>query len=133
MKIRERQFHQIVLSDRARLIHDMREHLLAYRPAIVAAYPPRYLTWAIDDSLAIAAGFGLDDVQMLRVFVRLRWDVAAGFYKQPDIARVLADRSLTPAERFDRLAGRAFEPAWEAARAFDGPEEWRDRFWADRS
>jgi len=96
LTVRRDQINAMVLDNRQFLIRDIEEYLLAYRPRIVAAYPRPYLRWVIADSIDIALGLGIDDAWMLRVFVRLRWDIAPGFYKQPELARVLSNRALNP-------------------------------------
>ena len=132
-RVRKEKVNKLILPHRDLLIEDIEDHLLEYRPEIGRAYPRPYLRWVINDSLDIAATFELDDVQMLRVFVRLRWEIAPGFYKQPDIARVLANRDLTAEQRFETLAAEAYAAAWEDAGRYAGPEEWRSRFWSDES
>lgn len=129
--IRSEQINEMLLVNRRLLIRDIEDHLIKYRQHVVAAYPRPYLRWVIDDSLDIAQGLGVNDVQMLRVFVRLRWDIAPGFYKQPDIACVLANRQLTTVQRFEMLATDAFTDAWTDAERYDGPDEWRARFWSE--
>lgn len=129
--VRRSQLDAMLLGSPQLLVADIEKHLLEFRPQVVAAYPRPYLRWVIADSVAIGTGFGIDDVQMLRVFVRLRWDIAPGYYRQPQIAAVLADRSLGAAQRFERLAGADFAPAWADALRFDDPAEWRQRFWSD--
>ncbi|WP_434624781.1 hypothetical protein [Azospirillum sp. B2RO_4] len=121
----------MVLSDRRLLVRDIHDYLTRYRPGICAAYPAGYFRWVIGDSLDIAKGFSIDDVQMLRVFVRLRWDIAPGFYKQPDIAAVLSDVGRPARERFDALQSDRYADAWEDACRYDSPDEWRERFWQD--
>lgn len=129
--IRRSQLDDLVLADRRLLIRDIEDHLRVVRPEIVTAYPRPYLRWVIGDSIDIARGFGLDDVPVLRAFVRLRWDIAPGFYKQPALARVLSDPTLHPAKRLEALATEAFAGAWNDAERFDAAEEWRARFWLD--
>lgn len=129
--IGEAQLNRMVLADRALLVRDVQDHLTQYRPSIVAAYPAGYLRWVIGDSLDIASRFGIDDVRMLRVFVRLRWDIAPGFYKQPDIAAVLSNTALPASERFAVLGGDRYAEAWNDACRFDSPAEWRERYWQD--
>lgn len=133
LTVRRDQINAMVLENRPLLIRDIEEYLLAYRPQIVAAYPRPYLRWVIADSIDIALGLGLDDVRMLRVFVRLRWDIAPGFYKQPDLARVLSDPALNPVQRFEALAADVYADAWTDAERYDGPQEWRERFLVDES
>lgn len=129
--IRFAQVNAIVLGNRQLLVNDIESFIVDYCPDAAGAYPRPYLRWVIDDSIELALGMGIDDVYMLRVFVRLRWDIAPGFYKQPAIAALLRDSTLTPAQRFAKLATDDFADAWEEACRFDSPAEWRVRFWED--
>lgn len=129
--VRRSQLDAMVLNSPQLLVADIERHLREFRPQVVAAYPRPYLRWVIEDSAALAIGFGIDDVQMVRVFVRLRWDIAPGYFKQPQIAAVLADRSLSAVQRFERLASADFASAWADALRYDDPAEWRGRFWGD--
>lgn len=104
--VRRSQLDAMVLNSPRLLMADIEKHLREFRPRVVAAYPSPYLHWVIEDSVSIAMGFGIDDVQMLRVFVRLRWDIAPGYFKQEQIAAVLADHSLSASQRFEHLTGR---------------------------
>lgn len=133
LTLRRDQINTMVLANRPLLIQDIEDYLSEFRPHIVAAYPRPYLRWVINDAVDIALGLGIDDVRMLRVFVRLRWDIAPGFYKQPDLAAVLADRARSPVERFATLATDAYADAWTDAERYDGPQEWRERFWVDEA
>ena len=36
---------------------------------------------------------------------------------------------MSALQRFERLAGADFAPAWTDALRFDDPAEWRQRFW----
>ena len=131
LRIRKAQLDGMVLNRREMLIKDIEEHLAEYRPDLASAYPRPYLLWAINDSIEIASQFRIDDVFSMRLFVRLRWDIAPGFYKQPQIARVLSQERRTAEDRFEELASEWFAEAWEEAQKFDDPEEWRTRFWRD--
>jgi hypothetical protein len=133
LRIRAAQIEAILLGNRTTLIADLEAFLARCCPHVVRAYPRPYLRWVIGDGLDIALRMGLDDVHVLRVFTRLRWDIAPGFYKQPAIAAVLGDVALAPAERLARLATDEFAAAWDEARRFDSPAEWRARFWQDES
>lgn len=69
----------MVLNIRSLLIKDIKEHLVEYRSDLFQIYPKPYLLWAINDSIDIASSFNIDDVYSMRLFVRLRWDIAPRF------------------------------------------------------
>lgn len=69
--------------------------------------------------------FGLNEIAALRLFVRLRWEIAPGFYREPTIAAALADKSLRPIERFEALMTSDTDHVWLDAMAYDGPAYWR--------
>lgn len=118
-----------LLADHARLAHDLLTHLRDVKPAIFACYPLPYLQWLARDTLALAAPFKLDDVYALRTFFRSRFEIAPGFYKEPAIAAVLQDAGLPPMERWKRLTQPEFAAGWLSAQRYDGPAEWRSRYW----
>ena len=87
------------------------------------------MRWLINDSIELAQPFNIDDAYIMRLFVRLRWDIAPGFYRQPQIAQVLAQTSRSAESRFTELASPAYADAWEEARKYTGAREWRNHFW----
>ena len=123
------QMNRPLLANRSRLEADLLQHLLALRPALFEAYPVPYLHWVVQDTLDIAATFGLDDVVALRVFLQLRFDIAPGFWREPSIADVLGRRALAPMARWQRLSEEPFGDAWLRAAQYQGAGEWRERFW----
>lgn len=118
-----------VLTERARLVKDIELHLVEFRPELFEIFPRPYLGWVINDGVEIASHFKLNDVEALRVFVRLRWDIAPGFYKQPTIAAVLSRTELSGMARFEELASERYADDWIAAARFNDAREWRARFW----
>lgn len=131
LKIGRAQLHGMVLSQRNMLMRDIEEHLVEHRPDINSIYPRPYLLWVINDSIEIASQFRLDDVYSMRLFVRLRWEIAPGFYRQPQIAHVLSQTGRTAEDRLKELATERFAKAWEDAQRLNEPHEWRARFWRD--
>jgi hypothetical protein len=119
----------MVLSNRKLLTNEIEQHLTEFRPGTPRIYPRPYLRWLINDSIELAQPFNIDNAYMMRLFVRLRWDIAPGFYRQPQIASVLAQTTRPSEDRFAELAARPYADAWEDARKFDGAREWRTRFW----
>lgn len=122
----------MVLKHRESLLKDVAEHLVEYRPDLKTIYPNGYFYWLINDSIDIAEALNIDDVYSMRLFVRLRWEIAPGFYKQPQIAEVLAQTWRKAEDRFAELATEGFSQAWTLASQFDDPREWRrDRYWGN--
>jgi hypothetical protein len=123
------QMNRPLLANRSRLEADLLQHLLELRPALFEAYPLPYLHWLVQDTLDIAAPFGLDDVEALRVFLQLRFDIAPGFWREPEIAAVLRRRELAPMARWKVLANEPYGDAWLRAAQYDSAGEWRERYW----
>ena len=82
----------------------------------------------------VKAGFkqarrhGLASDQDLLTYVLLMYRINPNFDQHPQIAALLADTSLLPSERWDRLFGEEFDDAWFEASAW----EFRDgNHWLD--
>ncbi|MBT0957863.1 hypothetical protein IV417_10715 [Alphaproteobacteria bacterium KMM 3653] len=129
MKLRRSQIEQPLLADRAALVEDIIEHLEECLPKVVAAYPLGYLQGIVNESIKIALDFNITDTVYLRMFTDLRWRIAPGWYKQPQINAVLADRATSAEARFDILMTPRFDSAWEEACDYEGPQEWRGHLW----
>jgi hypothetical protein len=129
LKFEKDQLHGPVMADRQLLLEDVVKHLMEELPAVVDAYPKGYFLSVVNDSIDIALRHGIDDVFSVRLFVRLRWDISPGFYKQPKIAEVLAQTFRSAEERFDELTTPDYDQAWQDALQFSGPEEWRGDAW----
>ncbi len=129
LTISNSQLHSLVLSNRELLIREIEHHLTQFRPDIPRIYPRPYLRWLINDSIELAKPFNIDNAYMMRLFVRLRWEIAPGFYKQAQIAAVLTQTNRPAEDRFAELATWLYADAWEDARKFNGAREWRSRFW----
>ena len=123
------QIQAMLLADRQRLQLDTLESLAKVGPAIFEAYPTHYLLWVVQDTLTLAAPFRLHDVYALRVFLQLRFDIAPGFWRQPQIGAVLGDQGLAPMARWARLAQEPFGQAWLEAAEYDSAAEWRANLW----
>ncbi|MFZ4698870.1 MAG: hypothetical protein ACOYMG_02360 [Candidatus Methylumidiphilus sp.] len=127
--ISKAQMHAMVLSSRRLLIIEIEQHLAEFRPDIPSIYPRPYLRWLINDSIELAKPFNIDDAYSMRLFVRLRWEIAPGFHRQAQIANVLAQTTRPAEDRFAELATLPYADAWEEARKFAGAREWRTHFW----
>jgi len=126
MRVKQSFIDAPVVGDDEALTADVIGHLEQFLPEVLTAYPPGYLVALIRHSAIFARDhFGLNEVAAIRLFVRLRWEISPGFYKEPTIAAVLADRALRPMDRFDRLLAPEHEAVWLEAAGFDGPAYWR--------
>jgi len=125
------QMQRPMLANRSRLESDLLQHLLEFRPQLFVTYPMPYLHWVVRDTLDIAAPFALNDVEALRVFLQLRFDIAPGFWREPAIAAVLGRRDLAPMARWAELATEPYGDAWLRAGQYRSAGEWRERFWVD--
>jgi hypothetical protein len=126
LRLRQNQIHAPILADDSALTADILMHLQENMPDVTAAYPPGYFVSLVKHSTLIARDrFGLDDVQAIRLFVALRWEIAAGYFHHADIHAALMDKRRAPMERFEYLLSPAMENVWLDAAALDGPEYWR--------
>lgn len=126
MKMSQTLIDAPIVSGDGTLTADVFTHLQEHLPEVVRAYPPGYLLGLVRHSACLARDrFELTELAAIRLFVRLRWEIAPGFYFHPVIAQVLGDRSLRPMQRFDALTHPSNEHVWLEAMAHDGPEYWR--------
>jgi len=126
MKVTQRVIDAPVVRDDVALTQDVIEHLSGFLPAIITAYPPGYLIAIVRHSATFARDhFGLDEIAAVRMFVRMRWEIAPGFYKHPEIAAQLSDQSMRPIDRFEALLAPEKEHVWADAMIYDGPAYWR--------
>lgn len=129
MQIRREQINAMAQSNRPLLRRDLATHLLQFRPHLFEIHPTPYLMVLIDDTIELALSFGMTDVLATRVFLQLRWDVAPGFYLQPDIAAALHRHGHEGMACWEWLARDEYGDAWLAAHEFDQPRHWRERLW----
>ena len=113
------------MENRPSLIADIEKHLQENAPNIVKAYPRGYFYDIVNESIEIARYFGIDDVIYIRLFVELRWSIAAGWFKEPQINAVLSDKSKSAEEKFQMLTDGRYDRFWDEAEKIDGPSEWR--------
>lgn len=130
LKFTKNQIHGPIMGDRHLLLEDVVNHFLKDLPEVVNAYPKGYFLSIVNESIDIALKHKMDDVFTVRLFVRLRWEIAPGFYKHPQIASVLKQTSRPAQDRFDELTTPTFDKAWEEAQSLTGPDEWRGDAWS---
>jgi hypothetical protein len=131
MKLTRAQMEASLLRDEDALVADVVEYFEEMRPHIIAAYPPGYLIAILRESVRLAIAHNMTDVEHIRLFVDLRWEIAAGWFREPDLNEVLMRKGLTPERRFEVLTGSKYDAAWDRAEALDGPEEWRGPLWQE--
>jgi len=129
MQIRRAQINEMTRNNRPLLRRDLTLHLTQTHPKLFDIHPLPYLMAIIDDSIELALSFGLMDVQAMRVFVQLRWDVAPGFYLQPQIASGLRQHADLGMGCWEQLSQPEWGDAWLEAHEFDQPQHWRQRLW----
>lgn len=129
MKLTRQQMGASLMRNEDDLVADILEYLAEMRPQVVQAYPPGYFIALIRESVRLGMRHNMTDVEHMRVFVDLRWQIAAGWFREPEIAEVLLRAGLSPEQRFAILTGPEFDAAWERAEARDTPADWRGEFW----
>lgn len=126
MKVTQGFIDASVVTDDEALTRDVIMHLSDNLPHVITPYPPGYFVALVRHSATFARDhFGLNEIAAIRLFVRLRWEIAPGFYKEPTIAASLANTSLRAIDRFEALMTPQTEHVWLDAMAFDGPAYWR--------
>ena len=126
LRFSRRQSEAPLLFDRQALIEDIELHLTERFPLVVGAMPRGALQARINDSIRLALWFRIGQVAHLRFFTALRWDLGAGFYRQPEIWRLLSDFTRSEEERMEALGAPELEPALQAAIADNDLEHWDD-------
>lgn len=126
MRFTDKQINQPTLDDENELVADLIVHLGEIAPQILTAYPPGYFIMLIRSTVRIAQRhFKLDDLEAIRLFAFLRWEIAAGYYYHPTIKEILLRTDLEPMERFERLQEPDLEHVWLESAVYDGPDYWR--------
>lgn len=111
------------------LTKDVVCHLEQHRPDIVRAYPAGYFIGLVGHSARIARDrFALNESAAIRLFVRLRWEIAPGYYHHPTISAALSDRKLRPIHRFEKLLEQDDGQVWLDAMEYDGEAYWRGEY-----
>lgn len=131
MRMNQSQIHAPILADLNALVADIIMHIQENAPDVAKAYPPGYFVQIVKHSTLIARdGFGLRDVQAIRLFVTLRWEIGAGYFQHPVIHAALMEQSLPPMARFERLLTAENDHVWLDAARYDGADYWRgDKSW----
>ena len=129
MKLTRKQMGASLMRNEDDLVADIVEYLAEMRPQVVQAYPPGYFIALIRESVRLGARHNMTDVEHMRVFVDLRWQVSAGWFREPAIAEVLLRPGLSPERRFAILTGPDYDEIWERAAARDTPADWRGDYW----
>jgi hypothetical protein len=131
MQICREQINEMARNNRPLLRRDLVLHLTTVHPKLFDIHPLPYLMAVIDDSIDLALSFGLVDVQAMRVFLQLRWDVASGFYLQSQIFSGLKSFAHLGMGCWEQLSQPEWGDAWLQAHEFDKPQHWRGRMWGE--
>lgn len=111
------------------LTKDVVSHFEEHRPDIVRVYPAGYFIGLVGHSARIARDrFALSESAAIRLFVRLRWEIAPGYYHHPTISAALSDQKLRPIHRFEKLLEQHNGQIWLDAMEYDGETYWRGEY-----
>lgn len=126
LKFSKRQAEAPLLFDRQALIEHLEEYLAERHSSAIAAMP-RGMLWAVlNETIRMAFWLRIHDIEHIRFFATLRWEIAPGFYREPRLWRILAAIERDEAERMEALGDDALEEAWQAAIAASSAEHWLD-------
>lgn len=126
MKIPHDQFDRLLQQDAEAFIARIME-------AVQDAHPTYRETDAMRRASVVAGikrarAHGLTSDEDLMAYVLMMYSINPNFDQQPQIAAALADTSLAPHDRWDRIFGEDFDDAWEEAATW----EFRDgAYWLD--
>jgi hypothetical protein len=126
LRFSKRQAEAPLHLDRQALINDIEEHLAREFPQMVAVVPRGYLWAIINESIRLALWFRIVDVEHIRFFTTLRWELAPGFYREPHIWKILTDYARPEGERMEALGDNAMEAALQAAIVNRSDSHWDD-------
>lgn len=117
------------VQDDIALTKDVVGHLEEHLPDVVRAYPAGYFIGLVGHSARIARDrFVLNESAAIRLFVRLRWEIAPGYYHHPTISAALSDQKLRPIDRFEKLLEQDNGQVWLDAMEYDGEAFWRGEY-----
>jgi len=124
MIIRREQLEEFIARDDAELTSVVRGAVQAANGGRVAVYKDEELEAMVKVGIERARSRGLNFAEDIAAFVAIMFEIAPRFDEQPDIATVLADKTLPPNLNLDTLFARAAEPAW-----IDAQLKYEDSFW----
>ena len=113
-----------ILSNRPLLIDHIEEYLRESYDTRMNCYPKGFLYSMIDHGIELAFSYRLFDLEHVRLFSELRWEIAPGFHRQPDIHAVLSDDVLSSKAKFNYMTEDRFTNAWMKAMEYDDSNEW---------
>lgn len=125
LRLTRKQAQAMVLFDRDALIADLSEYLEARHPGPVRALPPGLLNSILNETLKIAFAFQIYDIAHLRFIADLRWTIAPGYFRQPNILALLNHPERDEAARIEDLTAPEMDKAWANARRYRDHREWR--------
>ncbi len=125
-RITKEQYERPILLNPQMLMNDLYQCLLPDFETRMRRHIPGLVRAMIEIGANLAIQeYLLDDLECVRQFVDLQWRVAPGFDQEPQINALLRDLSLSPAQRFERLASPAYTDAMADAFGYDSIDYWR--------
>jgi hypothetical protein len=126
MKIPHDQFDRLLQQDAEAFIGRIMEAVHDAHPAYRESDAMRRAS--VIAGVKRARAHGLTSDEDLMAYVLMMYSINPNFDQQPQIAAALADTSVSPHDRWDRIFGEDFDDAWEEAATW----EFRDgTYWLD--
>ncbi|CAN7323794.1 hypothetical protein [Rhizobacter sp. LjRoot28] len=126
MKIPHDQFDRLLQQDAEAFIGRIMEAVHDAHPAYRESDAMRRAS--VIAGVKRARAHGLTSDEDLMAYVLMMYSINPNFDQQPQIAAALADTSVSPHDRWDRIFGEDFDDAWEEAATW----EFRDgAYWLD--
>lgn len=125
LRLSHRQSQAPILLDRQKLIDEI-DGYICERHANPTTVIPKGLRHAlINESVKIAFAFRIYDVEHLQFFTGLRFEIAPGFFRQPEILAVLSNPETDEDTKLDNLLSADLERAWQQAEDSRDPDDWK--------
>ena len=118
-KISPQQYATWLQRQPAEFVREILDHVTHTMPEEVRGIPPHLVAAMIETGIERARGHGLSTDEDIVAFVGVMFEIAPNFDDEPTLRAVLAEKTLTPAQRWQALfAGTpSLATAWERAAA----------------
>ena len=100
------------------------EHIREESPERVLGYADEYFEEMVRNGLARARSHGFREEEDLAAFVAIMFEIAPNFDEQPNIKKVLDDKTIPSDRRFEQLWGLTSNEDWEEAKRNSREEAW---------